>query len=473
MTPPRSLSRHVGRAGGVAALGLVATTAYFGFLAYAQRNWDYDQWMVIVLLPVLLASGVVIIRAITRHDSLGLANLMIVALIVKLAATFVRYFVVFELYGAGDATGYNGAGTRIANAFHDGDLSIGEVITLGRQTEFIEDLTGLFYIFTGPSRLGGFLLFSWVSFWGLVLFHRAARIGVPELDERRYALMLYFMPSLVFWPSSIGKEAVMILALGLCAYGAARFLTHQQFGLAPLAAGLGVAYIVRPHVAFVVVAGVAVAVLFRRNARASRPIFGPAGRLAWFVVVAAVAAFTLGQATERLLPASESSGVGAAGELLDRATDGTDSGDSTIEGTTPNSPLEYPQAVFSVLFRPTILEARTAGNAVAAAETTVLLLLFVASWRRLKNLPVLLFKRPYLVLAVVYAGIFTFAWSSFANLGALARQRAQVWPFVLLVLALPVVVKAPDTSISAADVLRGRGRQAADRRSRSSLPLER
>ena len=54
-----------------------------------------------------------------------------------------------------------------------------------------------------------------------------------------------------------------------------------------------------------------------------------------------------------------------------------------------------------------------------------------------------MFRRPYVLMCVVYTGIFTFAWSSFANLGALSRQRVQVWPFVLLLLAVPAVLVRP------------------------------
>jgi hypothetical protein len=54
-------------------------------------------------------------------------------------------------------------------------------------------------------------------------------------------------------------------------------------------------------------------------------------------------------------------------------------------------------------------------------------------------------RRPYLMFCLVYTGIFAFAWSSFANLGALVRQRVQVWPFVLLFLALPLAVERPSS----------------------------
>ena len=66
-------------------------------------------------------------------------------------------------------------------------------------------------------------------------------------------------------------------------------------------------------------------------------------------------------------------------------------------------------------------------------------MLAVTSWRRLKSIPSLILSEPYLLFAIVYSVIFTFAWSAFANFGALVRQRVQVWPFVLLLLSLPAV----------------------------------
>ena len=298
----------------------------------------------------------------------------------------------------------------------------------------------MIYALTGPSRLGGFLVYSFIGFWGLFLFHRAARIGVPEVSQRRYAVLLFFLPSLVFWPSSIGKEAVMMLSLGVCAYGAARVLEHRGWGWVCLATGLGLGYMVRPHVPVVVLAALAVAVALRPR-RNQPPVLGPVGRVVTIVVLMAAVAFVLGEAVDRLLPNSETTSTTAAvGELLDRAESGTDGGGSQIDRPAPNTPLEYPMAVMSVLFRPTILEADSAGNVVAAVETTLVLALCVASWKRLRHVPTMALRRPYVLFCLVYTGIFAFAWSSFSNLGALARQRVQVWPFVLVFLALPIVV---------------------------------
>src|SRR5204863_3854856 len=101
----------------------------------------------------------------------------------------------------------------------------------------------------GPSLLGAFFIFSWAGFWGLYLFYRAFCIAVPEGDHRRYALLILLLPSLLFWPSSLGKEAWMTLGLGLFAYGGARIITHQRYGFMVVLAGVLATAAVRPHVA--------------------------------------------------------------------------------------------------------------------------------------------------------------------------------------------------------------------------------
>jgi hypothetical protein len=208
-------------------------------------------------------------------------------------------------------------------------------------------------------------------------------------------------------------------------------------------------------VVVVVLGALAVAMLFRQRP-GHQPVFGPVGRIITVLLLVAGMAFVLSRAVDRLLPTSDSTGTQAVGELLERAETGTDEGGSEIDNPRPNNPIEYPAAVFTVLFRPTIIEAGSAGNTIAALETTLVLGLFVVGRNRLRNLPALAFRRPYILMCVVYTGMFAFAWSSFSNLGALARQRVQVWPFVLILLAVPLVVSRSDKPAATASAVRKR-----------------
>jgi hypothetical protein len=72
-----------------------------------------------------------------------------------------------------------------------------------------------------------------------------------------------------------------------------------------------------------------------------------------------------------------------------------------------------------------------------AAEMTFLVLLAIANWRRLANLPAMLVRSPYLVFAVAVLVVFGLAWASFGNLGLLVRQRSLIAPLLILLLCVP------------------------------------
>jgi hypothetical protein len=95
-----------------------------------------------------------------------------------------------------------------------------------------------------------------------------------------------------------------------------------------------------------------------------------------------------------------------------------------------------------VLFRPLPHEAHNAQAVLTSFEGLFLLGLFAVSWRRLRKLPRDTLRTPYLAFASVYSLLFMLAFSSFGNFGILARQRAQLFPLVLVVLALPAITSA-------------------------------
>ncbi len=168
-------------------------------------------------------------------------------------------------------------------------------------TPFVDQFTGLLYAVIGPTRPGGFLVFSWIAFWGLFLFHRAALIGFPEADQRRYALLVFFLPSLLFWPSSIGKEALMLFGLGDQRLRRGPTARAPAWWWASLGIGLGFTYLVRPHVTAVLLGSIALAFVFRRSGKRP-PLFGPAVRLLVVAGLIVVTTFALGQAADRILP---------------------------------------------------------------------------------------------------------------------------------------------------------------------------
>lgn len=414
---------------------IAIVAAYLGIVAWAMQNTSYDVWGGLVVAPVLVVATVPLAARLSRREAdPGLARIVVVALVLKLVGSVLRYLTAYALYdGVADADGYHKAGLVLAPAFRDGVFAaeVGKVIGTG----FIKILTGIVYVFIGPTEIGGFLVFSWIGFWGLYLFYRAFCLAVPNGDRRRYALLLFFLPSMLFWPSSIGKEAWMTLTLGLTAYAAARLLTHQRGAFLLLVVGLLGTGLVRPHMALVAFASVAIGFLARRTANPTP--FTPLARVGGMVVLLGISVVVLGQVEDFFeLDKFDSQEVD---KVLTTAQGNTSQGGSEFSAPRANTVLNMPNAVASVLFRPFPFEARNAQTAVASVEGMLLLVLFFRSRRRVVGAARNLRSSPYGALSFTYILLFAFAFSSFGNFGIITRQRVQMLPFALVFLALPTV----------------------------------
>ncbi len=207
---------------------VAAGVVYLAVLGWAMQSLSYDIWGALVVVPVLsLISAPLIMRAFTG-DLAVLRPWAWAGMFVKFAGGLVGYSVRFDAYqGSADAGRYHAVGKELAGAVRDGSASLLDVLPSSTGTRSIEEFTGLVYTIFGSSRLGGFMVFTWLSFWGLVFFVKAAHHAVPGLATRRYLLWVMLFPSLVYWGSSIGKEAVVGFFLGITAYGAALVLARR------------------------------------------------------------------------------------------------------------------------------------------------------------------------------------------------------------------------------------------------------
>ena len=244
----------------------VAGSAYVVLVGWAMGSTSFDVWGGLLVAPVLVALTVPLARRVARREEdKSMATFLIAALVLKLIASLVRYAVAFQVYdGVADAGIYHKAGTEYAHSFRLGIFEFGTDRIIG--TGFMKILTGLVYAVTGPTKVGGFLIFSWIGFWGLYFFYRAFRIGLPHCDHRRYARLVFLLPSMLFWPSSIGKEAWMMFTIGLGCLGAAKLFASQRGGYALLILGGVGTTMVRPHITLILVASVVAGMIVRRSA---------------------------------------------------------------------------------------------------------------------------------------------------------------------------------------------------------------
>ena len=192
-----------------AVLGVVSVGAYVAALSWAMQHWPYDYWGGFLVAPaLLLITWPILVRIGRAEDDLWVPKVLLLALIVRFAGSVARYQSIFAVYGgSGDASVYDHNARRLAPLYWAGhfNASVGWPHFIG--AGFIIVVTAIIYMLIGPTLVGGFFVYAWFSFIGLVLAYRAFRIALPHGDHRRYLVLLFFLPSLLFWPASIGKTA--------------------------------------------------------------------------------------------------------------------------------------------------------------------------------------------------------------------------------------------------------------------------
>ena len=382
---------------------------------------------VAVVVVAVAASTPLFARIGRRRPDLELAGLLRLSLSVKLLATLPR----FELRE--DAADYHRAGVKLAESFRSLDF----FVDTGREipgTGTVRYVTGLVEVASFGNEFAAFVVFSLFGFVGVVWFLRAFMVGLPEIDPRRYALLVLFWPSLVYWPSSIGKDALMIVGLGAAAVGVAEILKSRVHGVVWALPGLALCALVRPHVALIAVTAAVCALVLRGPAHAGRS----GGTLLRLLVIGALVfgGALASDAVEGLfdIDGLNPSGLSAA---LDLANSRSTQGGSSFAAARVDTIAEYPWGFVTVLFRPFPHEAGTPAMLLTSIEAFVLAGLtlaavprFVASVSRLR-------REAYTVYAATFVAVFVYLFSAIGNFGILARQRTMMLPLLLVVIALP------------------------------------
>jgi hypothetical protein len=439
--PDRGSSRTVRMT--VAGLALIAVIGVgVGLLA----RTSYDLLIAALVAPVLVAISLpALFKQAARENDPLFALMLIGALLAKLAGGFLRYYVAFGIYGGrSDAAAYWTDGLTLGPNLRHGIFPGVHLFGLSG-TNFIRFISGVTVAGIGPSLLGGYLVFAWLGFWGLFLFYRAFTIAVPEGSRRWYAALVFFLPSLIFWPSGVGKEAWMLLGLGLTAFGAARMLSGRSWnGLIYAALGFATCAFVRPQIAALVAIALVMALLLRPSNPALGTL-GPIAKAAALLPILVVAGFLVVRA-DAFLKASGINTSKGVGTVLTQTTSRTQQGGSRFTPSVLNSPGRAPGAVVTVLFRPLLFEAHDTQSAFAALEGTLLIALCIFHYRWIAQAFRMLRRRAYLMLALVYTALFVAAYSSIANFGILVRERVQVLPFLLVLLCVPPLKRRADAA---------------------------
>ena len=408
-------------------LGVVASVAaalLFGVLGLLGRA---DTILGVVLVPIIAIAGAIIIRRrIGATAGPGAVSIAVAGLGLRLLAAVPR------LLGGVDAVDYQREGERIARSLRVFDFSVAS----GRSvpgTGAVRWLSGFVNLLTGSTYIGTYLVFVLLAFVGQLLFVMAVR---PVLSVRQFrVLMLLVMlwPALNFWPSSIGKESVVLFGAGLAMHGASRLHDRSYAGAVTLLAGLFSIGMVRPHVALIVLSALVVGLLARQEHGRSRILIHLA-----IVSVVAVGVLWLSSASAEIFGLEQIDGIDDVGLALDFAQNRTSQDVSQFAAVRVETPLDYPLGAMTVLVRPFPWEAANPMALLSSLEGVALVVLMLWSVPGLFRVRGRLLSNGTLLHAAAFTAVFIFLFSAIGNFGILSRQRAQVLPFVFVLIALGI-----------------------------------
>ncbi len=403
----------------VEALPLIALLAFVAHrIAQKIADHDRDPWMVQFVFAAFWA---------------------------KVMGTLLRTLIVAELYNnRSDSLDYHRWGQYFAPQFRSFDFSH---VTSTNGTDFMRTMTGVVYAFTGASEMSGSIVLSFLSFVGLLLLWRAFRRAVPNGAHYRYGTLVLFLPSFLYWPSSLGKEGWAIFCLGVAAYGVARVLTGSVLrGALLFSAGLLGVSALRPHVALTMFCGVALAAAVGKSSKPG--VKASSLRLILFGSLLVVG-LTLASSTASFFGVDRLD-LETVNATLNSAEGRTSEAGSSFTPVTMSNPANAPLAIATVLFRPFPFEASSPVSAASAFEGVFLMVLTWQARKRLRGLGRCMRRQPYVAYCIGITLTFIFAFSAFSNFGILARQRCQVLPFFLALLCIPVWQREGVVSIEAA-----------------------
>lgn len=383
------------------------------------------------------------IRAHSRNVQPISRSLLWAAFWFAVLAPFAHVAVNALLYGSMlDAAEYHNHATSIANDWRSLTLP-----GTGRGlpgTGFVDLFLGTVYVAIPDSIQAGALIFSFCSLAGRLLF---LRVMLDFVSGRALAVLggcLLFLPSLLYWPAIPGKDALMVLFLGLATYSTAKLLAFNRKHVLVLVVGLLGAGLVRPHIGAMMALSVLLALAVRAFSTVRLPVYLRARGWTLTVIGLLTAGAAFSFAAMQLLEYAnidKSPVAGIESFALSRSSvdyGGGSSFDNVPVLTRGDNPIEgllaLPHAVITAVLRPLPHEAPNVPGLLHSLESLGLVILLAL---QVKGRGLLRARsHPLLLLSVAFTVQYALAMSFVNNFGVIVRQRVQVIPFLILLAAI-------------------------------------
>lgn len=292
----------------------------------------------------------------------------------------------------------------------DYDLSY---ISVG--TQFVVFFTNIFR-WLGFDFFSTSLVFNFIGSVGLILFYKVlSDLNVKDRIYKILLLFFLFLPSLSFWSSGIGKDAISFLSVMMFLYG---YLYKSKLSMI---ISIFIMFMVRPHIAALMIFSYALDVVVSKK----MPFLN---RFIVFLLLFSVTFLSIYFVESYIgIKILSSNGLENLSVYFDeRENLNTDGG-----GGVDLRSMSVLEKFFTYMFRPLPYEAFSITSLLSSIENSFLLLLFLYS------LCLFLLNHAYRVngLFIYVYIVITLAILSMttANLGIAVRQKWMIYPFVIYI----------------------------------------
>ncbi len=288
----------------------------------------------------------------------------------------------------------------------------------GTSTTFIYFLAWPFTYLFNLGYLATMIIFSYIGYLGIMFFYFAAKenVKLPAVWGRLTLIELVFLlPNLHFWSSSLGKGSVILFGLSLFALGLSRFNRRYL----TLIFGGFITFMVRPHILFTAILSVMLVLLITSS--------GIKSYLRWLIfIVAGIVFFYISDDVAEFTEI-ESFNVLNSDVLQHRASE---LGKSTSGVNLQDYSL--PMKMFTFWFRPLFFDGQGLMGLMVSFENLAYIFMFAivirrgfaawGSWNGYFRICLIFFLFGSIALAQVTG-----------NLGIAIRQKAQFMPFFFII----------------------------------------
>lgn len=369
-----------------------------------MTNYFYTPWHVISMAIIVLLGGVFAL-SVRRQFNCGSRRAL---LLYFWHLLFCVIYAVYVINNGGDAVSYYLKSIQSEFNFRFG-------------TQAIVFLTALLTQGLGLSFLGCFFVFHIFGYIGLLAFDGALRVLCVSKPKniKIFGSIIVFLPSVSFWSSAIGKDAISFMAVGLALWASLNL--SKRISLMVLSVLLML--LVRPHMAGLMVIALALSFAFQKTIPIIYRIL--------LTCVSSGAMFLLVPYALIYAGVGESVSIERISDYIDvRQSVNTQGGGGVDLGS-----MSLPMQLFTYMFRPLPFEAHSITSLVASLDNVLLFFVFIVGFfSRLKRKHSFndghnrLFMWCYLLSSWCVLALTS------ANLGIAVRQKWMIVPMFVFLL---------------------------------------